>query len=101
MSYNDRFRYLKLHSLKGRRDRGGLIQPYKIYNGVDDVNFHSLFSPATSSLTKNSEGKILVRHCNTNMRKFSPNRSREGTAEINCVSVCVSICLSVFLSATT
>ena len=70
MSYNDRLRYLKLHSLKGRRDRGDLIQLCKIYNGVDDVNFHSLFSPATSSLTRNSEGKILVRHCNTNMRKF-------------------------------
>ena len=70
MSYDERLKYLNLHSLKGRRDRGDLIQIYKIYNGIDDVNFHSLFSPATSSLTRNSEGKILMRHCNTNLRKF-------------------------------
>ena len=70
MTYDERLKYLNLHSLKGRRNRGDLIQLYKIYNGIDDVNFHSLFCPATSSLTRNSEGKILLRHCNTNMRKF-------------------------------
>ena len=43
MTYYERLRYLNLHSLKGRRLRGDLIQAYTIFNGIDDVPIDSLF----------------------------------------------------------
>ena len=69
LSYCERLKLLRLHSLKGRRVRGDLIQLYKIYNGIDDISFHSLFSEVPCSSTRNSEGKIFVRQCRTNLRK--------------------------------
>ena len=69
MSYYERLKHLRLHSLKGRRARGDLIQLFKIYNGIDDIPFHSLFSEVPCSNTRNSEGKIFVKHCKTNLRK--------------------------------
>ena len=47
MSYEERLGYLNLHSLKGRRVRGDLIQVYKIMNGVDKLNI-VFFSPFLS-----------------------------------------------------
>ena len=37
MPYAQRLIYLNLHSLKGGRIRGDLIQTYKIFNGIDDI----------------------------------------------------------------
>ena len=71
MSYSDRLNYLKLHSLKGRRMRGDLIQMFKICNHIDDVDAHSLFSFSQTDITRNSQGKVFIKHCNTNKRKFS------------------------------
>ena len=71
LSYEERLRSLHLHSLKGRRDRGDLIQIYKIFNSIDDISFNSLFSPSLCSNLRNSEGKILKRQCETNLRKYT------------------------------
>ena len=69
--YEERLTYLKLHSLKGRRIRGDLIQTYKIFNGLDDVAVDSLFCISQYKNTRNAEGKIFIQHCRTNKRKFS------------------------------
>lgn len=69
-SYDERLRYLHLHSLKGRRLRGDLIQTYKIINGVVDVDKNKIFSFSKSSITRNNAGKIFVQHCRTNKRKY-------------------------------
>jgi hypothetical protein len=71
MSYNDRLNYLKLHSLKGRRIRGDLIQMYKMFHGIDEVDLHDFFSFSQTNMTRNSEGKVFIKHCVTNKRKFS------------------------------
>ena len=71
MSYDKRLRYLKLYSLKGRRDRGDLIQTYKIFQGVDDIKPENIFSLATYKGTRNQGNKLRQRHCKTNIRKFS------------------------------
>ena len=71
MSYSERLHYLNLHSLKGRRIRGDLIQTYKIFNNVDDVDVNALFSLSHNDFTRNSEGKIFIKHCFSNKRKYS------------------------------
>jgi endonuclease/exonuclease/phosphatase family metal-dependent hydrolase len=68
MDYKERMKYLNLHSLKGRRLRGDLIEMYKIYNGVEDINKNEMFTMSTYGKTRNPEGKILQKHCNTNLR---------------------------------
>lgn len=70
-TYEERLEYLNLHSLKGRRIRGDLIQTYKIFNGIDDVPMDSLFPIAQYTNTRNADSKIFIRHCRTNKRKFS------------------------------
>ena len=70
-TYEERLQYLKLHSLKGRRVRGDLIQVYKIFNGFDDVCVDTFFTLSKHNITRNSEGKIFIEHCNSNLRKFS------------------------------
>ena len=37
-NYEERLKYLKLPSLKARRFRGDIIQCFKIFRGIDDVN---------------------------------------------------------------
>ena len=71
MTYDKRLRYLKLYSLKGRRDRGDLIQTYKIFKGIDDINPENIFSLATYKATRNQGNKIRLRHCKTDIRKYS------------------------------
>ena len=41
--YEDRLRALGLPSLKYRRERGDLIQTYKIINKIDELNFSDFF----------------------------------------------------------
>ena len=43
MSNTKRLQYLNLHSLKGRRIRGDLIETYNIFNGLD-INWDSIFT---------------------------------------------------------
>ena len=71
MSYAERLKFLNLHSLKGRRLRGDLIQMYKIFHGLDDIDMKVLFKSAPISFTRNSAGKLFVQHANTNKRLFS------------------------------
>jgi len=71
MTYEERLKYLNLHSLKGRRIRGDLIQMFKIFHGIVDVDVHSLFTFSHTNITRNSEGKVFIKQCNTNKRKFS------------------------------
>ena len=68
LNYDDRLNHLKIHSLKGRRIRGDLIETYKIYNNLEGINWNDLFTTNDSN-TRNSEGKIFVKRYKTNIRK--------------------------------
>ena len=71
MTYYERLRYLGLPSLKARRVRGDLIQAYKIFHQVDDIDFTSLFQLSKSNITRDSSGKLFVQFSKTNLRRNS------------------------------
>ena len=57
--------------MKGRRDRGDLIQTYKIFQGIDDIHSGNVFAMATYKGTRNQGNKLRQRYCKTDIRKFS------------------------------
>ena len=71
MSYAERLRYLNLHSLTGRRIRGDLIQTFKLHHGYEDLHWDDFFQTPPYDRTRKCEGKIFIKHCHTNVRKFS------------------------------
>ena len=56
--------------LKARRFRGDIIQCFKIFRGIDDVNVQDLFILSTVKSTRNSSEKIFIQQSRTNLRKF-------------------------------
>ena len=78
MSYGNRLRYLKIFSLKGRRIRGDLIQMYKIFQGLDEVNKEKLLPMAVYRGTRNQDLKLRRRYSRTDIRKHTfTNRTVE------------------------
>ena len=71
MSYEERLRYLKLHSLKGRRLRGDLIQAYKIFQDIDDIAPEKLLPITKYGRTRNQGQKLRHRHTRTDIRKYT------------------------------
>ena len=71
MSYDERLKYLNLFSLKGRRIRGDLIQTYKIFNGIDDIDSSLLLPLATYNRTRNQEFKLRRRYSRLDIRKYT------------------------------
>ena len=71
MSYEERLKYLNLHSLKGRRLRGDMIQVYKIFNGLDDLDANKLLPLSTYSGTRGQGQKLKYRYSKCDIRKYS------------------------------
>ena len=71
MSYRERLEYLQLPSLNSRRDRGDLIEMYKMFHGFIEVDFNKLFQKSKTDITRNPEGKLFPTSPRTNTRKFS------------------------------
>ena len=71
LDYGQRLSYLNLHSLKGRRIRGDLIETYKIFNNKVDLQVNDLFKLNTTGITRNPEGKIFFVHYQTNKCKLA------------------------------
>ena len=70
MSYTQRLKYLKLYSLKGRRLRGDLIQTYKIFQNLDEID-KEIMPLSTYTSTRNQGDKMRRRYSKTNIRKFT------------------------------
>jgi hypothetical protein len=71
LSYKERLIYLKLHSLKGRRLRGDLIEVYKILHNLTAINGDKFFKFLDDQRTRNSDLKIFIEHSKTTKRRES------------------------------
>ena len=69
--YERRMKFLNLPSLKYRRYRGDLIQTFKIINKVDDLRCDDFYLFNGHNITRQSDINLQVRHCSTDMKKFS------------------------------
>ena len=69
LSYGKRLEILNLPSLKSRRIRGDLIQTYKIFANIDDLELAHFFQLSHVEKTRNAESKIFIEFCRTNSRK--------------------------------
>ena len=69
LSYTERLKALNLPSLKARRIRGDLIQTYKIFNRIDDLDINDFFKTISVDKTRNSDLKIYIEYSRTNTRK--------------------------------
>ena len=61
LTYQERLEYLDLHSLKGRRLRGDLIETYKMFNGFTDTDPFKFFEKSKTDITRNSENKVFIK----------------------------------------
>ena len=50
--------------------RGDLIQTYKIFNNIDDIDPGRLFELSPSTATRSTGDKIFIQYSRTNRRKF-------------------------------
>ena len=71
MSYTERLSELNLPTLKFRRIRGDLIQAFKIFKGVDNLDSEKFFTLHEYEKTRNPTNKIFIKFSRTNMRKNS------------------------------
>jgi hypothetical protein len=71
MTYMQRLQYLGLHSLKGRRIRGDLIETYKIFSSLVDLKVEDMFELPEYTATRNSDRKIYIERWETKIRKFT------------------------------
>ena len=69
MTYLQRLKYLHLHSLKGRRLRGDLIETFKIFNGYTDLSVDKFFMQTDSDRTRNSDRKIFIQFYKNKIRR--------------------------------
>ncbi len=51
-SYEDKLKQVGLTILAERRQRGDMIQTFKIMNGIDDVNLRTWFNPASDRISQ-------------------------------------------------
>ena len=71
MTYTDRLQTLNLPTLEYRRQRGDMIQTYKIIHKLDDIDAHDLFAFHTDLRTRGHSLKLNIPSCNLNSRKYS------------------------------
>ena len=69
LSYENRLKKLNMYSLERRYKRGDMIEVYKIFNGLDDLNMEDYIDLDTNNITKEHNFKIKEKSCKLDMRK--------------------------------
>lgn len=71
LPYEERLQRLMLPSLHYRRNRGDMIQVYKILTGKDRIDSEKLLPMSNTSSTRGHRMKLMKRHSRLNIRKYS------------------------------
>ena len=71
LTYEERLERLKLPSLYYRRQRGDMIQVFKIVTGKDRIDQDKLLPPSTVGRTRGHSQKLMKRRSRLNLRKHS------------------------------
>lgn len=75
LSYEDRLKDLNMFSVERRMLRGDLIQVYKLFSGLDNLDPNIFFSLNTDNATRGHNFKIKKESCKLDIRKhFFSNR---------------------------
>ena len=69
LPYERRLSVLGLTTLKERRNRGDMIEVFKILNNIDYISDKENFFPQNYNNTRGHCNKLYKRGCNTNLRK--------------------------------
>ena len=81
MPYEERLRAMELTTLEQRRERGDLIQVYKLVNGMDEVDNEKLIlrEEGTKRSTRSHSKKLMKGRCLRDVKKYSfPQRCIEA-----------------------
>ena len=70
LDYESRLKELDMYSLSRRYKRGDMIEVYKIFNGLDDLNISDFFELDTGNRRGHSK-KLLVKYARLDIRKYS------------------------------
>ena len=71
LPYEERLKALKLPSMYYRRERGDMIQAYKIISGKDRINKEKLLPASHIERTRGHSKKLMKRRARLNARKYS------------------------------
>jgi ribonuclease P/MRP protein subunit RPP40 len=69
-TYENRLKKLHLTSMETRRLRGDLIEVFKMFKGMDNLDVHKFFQ-LTNAPTRGHSLKLVKHGCNLDIRKFS------------------------------
>ena len=70
LSYEQRLERTGLISLELRRLRADLIEVFKIFKGLEDVDLSTFFTLSESRRTRGHQLKLKKYHCNLDIRKY-------------------------------
>ena len=71
LSYEERLRKLGLTTLKERRQRGDMIEVFKLLTGVENIDCNQFFTPATTCYALRGHDRKLVKtRSRLDIRKF-------------------------------
>ena len=71
MNYRQRMEYLNLPTLKYRRDRGDMIETFKILKGFYDKNCSPALKLMETKRTRGNSFKLVVLQAHKDIRKYS------------------------------
>ena len=70
LEYEDRLRVLNMFSFERRCVRGDMIELFKIFSGMDKLDFSKLFELEGSNRTRGHHLKIKKQRCRLDVRKY-------------------------------
>ena len=69
--YEDRLRCTGLISLEDRRSRGDIIQVFKVFKGLDKLDYRQFFQLSNNDRTRGHKYKIIKQRSRLEIRSIS------------------------------